>query len=114
MPVHLLSDVDVVALSIVDKGANRKRFYLRKSQDGDLYEMVLDLPGGTIIKSSDEWNVAYCVVAEPGSRESPGLGANTDLEDQWASEDEIRRAAHRFMKNGALVNRMHETLEPYG
>src|SRR4051794_39979894 len=34
--------------------------------------------------------------------------------DRWASEDEIRKAAHRFMKNGGLVNLMHKTMEPHG
>src|SRR5262245_42825771 len=110
MAVHLLSEVDVVAVSLVDKGANRRKFYLRKQEEA---KEQFDLPPTRIVKS-DDWSAVYCVVAEPDWRENPGVGADTDLEDEWASPDEIRRAAHRFMKNGALVNKMHETLEPFG
>jgi hypothetical protein len=114
MPTNLLRDVDVIALSIVDKGANRKRIYLRK-QEGDQEEFNLPAPHGIIKSDSSDWSVFYCVVAEPDHRESAGVGPGaTDVEDVWADQDEIRMAAHRFMKNGALVNRMHETLDPYG
>jgi len=112
MTVHLLSDVDVVAISLVDKGANRRKFYLRK-QDGPAAE-EFEVPGPARLIKTDDWSAVYCVVAEPGWRENPGIGSLTDLEDEWESADEIRKAAHRFMKNGALVNKMHETLEPYG
>jgi hypothetical protein len=112
MPINLLSDVDVVAISIVKQGANRKRFYLRKAEDNDV---LFESPGSKIVKMSD-WSVVYCVVAEPDSAEGPGVGdgLGSGIDDRWASEDEIRKAAHKFMKNGALVNKMHETLEPYG
>lgn len=109
MAVHLLSDVDVVAISLVDKGANRRKFYLRKQEQDEF-----DLPGPARIVKTDDWSTVYCVVAEPGWRENPGVGANTSLDDEWADGDEIRKAAHRFMKNGGLVNKMHETLDPYG
>lgn len=114
MPINLLSDVDVVAISLVDKAANRKRFYLRKQEDvlGD----VIDLPAPhNLLLKGNDWSVVYSVVAEPGWKENAGSGSPGEtVEDQWASADEIRRASHKFMKNGALVNRMHETLEPYG
>jgi hypothetical protein len=109
MAVHQLSEVDVVAISLVDKGANRRKFYLRKREDEEF-----DLPGPARIVKSEDWSTVYCVVAEPGWRENPGVGADTTLDDEWADGEEIRKAAHRFMKNGGLVNRMHETLEPYG
>src|SRR3954447_7298066 len=109
MAVHQLSEVDVVAISLVDKGANRRKFYLRKREDEEF-----DLPGPARIVKSADWSTVYCVVAEPGWRENPGVGADTTLDDEWADSEEIRKAAHRFMKNGGLVNRMHETLEPYG
>src|SRR4051812_41694269 len=112
MAVHLLSDVDVVAISLVDKGANRRKFYLRK-QEGAVAE-EFDVPGPARIVKTDDWSTVYCVVAEPDWRENPGIGAMTDLDDEWADSSEIRKAAHKFMKNGALVNKMHETLEPYG
>jgi hypothetical protein len=112
VPVNLLSDVDVVAVSLVDKGANRKRFYLRKAEDS---EELFTLPGPHNLLKTDDWSVVYSVVAEPGWRENAGSGSpGESTEDEWASEDEIRSAAHRFMKNGALVNEMHRNLQPYG
>lgn len=115
MAVHLLSDVDVVAISLVDKGANRRKFYLRKMDAVETdHREEFEVPGPAKIVKNDDWSAVYCVVAEPGWRENPGVGADTSLEDEWESPDEIRRAAHKFMKNGGLVNKMHETLEPYG
>ena len=111
MPIHLLSDVDLEAISIVGKGANRKQFFLRKEAAD---EALIDLPGPERLVKAADWSAVYCVVAEPGWHEEPGVGADQSIEDRWASEDEIRKAAHRFMKNGALINRMHETLEPFG
>jgi hypothetical protein len=111
MPVNLIRDADIQRIAIVDKGANRKRFFLFKAE-GD--REVEQLGSGRILKA-DDWSAVYCVVAEPGWHESPGIGAEApDIEDRWASEDEIRKAAHRFMKNGGLLNKMHESLDPYG
>lgn len=112
MPVHLLRDADIKRIAIVDKGANRKQFFLYK-REGDEGEGE-QLGHGRILKA-DDWSAVYCVVAEPGWHEAPGIGADApDIEDRWASEDEIRKAAHRFMKNGGLLNKMHESLDPYG
>ena len=111
MPVNLLRDANIKAISIVGKGANRKRFFLTKA-DGEEAER---LPARERIVAKADWSVAYCVVAEPGWHENPGQGADApDIEDRWESEDEIRKAAHRFMRNGGLVNKLHESLEPYG
>jgi hypothetical protein len=110
VPVNLLTDVDVVAISLVNKGANRKRIYLKKSD-----EELFDLPGREGFLKNSDWSVFYSVVAEPGWRESAGSASPGEtIEDEWANEDQIRGAAYRFMNNGALVNKMHESLEPYG
>jgi hypothetical protein len=112
MPVNLVRDADVRAISIVGKGANRKRFFLRKAERGRFDP----LPSAERLLKASGWSAAYVVVAEPGWHESPGSAPGTDqsIEDRWASEDEIRKAAHRFMANGGLVNKMHESLEPFG
>lgn len=118
-----LSNVKVEALSLVKAGANRNVYFLRKS-DGTIEALPATAAGplgmleapfieGVIAKS--DWSVVYCVVASPGAAEGPGMLAKADdPDDMWESEDEIRKAAHGFMKNGALVNRMHEDLEPFG
>ena len=111
MTFNALSDIDPVALSIVKRGANRKQFFLRKAAAD---ETLMELPAETheLIKG-EGWSTVYCVVAEPGAFEDSGIGG-TDIPDQWADEDEIRKAAHRFAANGGLINKMHETLDPYG
>ncbi len=109
----LLSDVDVQAISLVKEGANGQRIILRKSEAaGD----ELTAASRIVKEAGDDWSVFYIVVAEPGRAEQPGVGdgAGEPIVDVWADEKEIEKAAHRFMHNGALVNRMHEDLAPYG
>lgn len=116
--IHELSDVDVAAISIVGKGANRKRFFLRRSGDEPATEPLLTgpAPHDLIFKgdAGEPWSAVYCVVAEPGWLEDAGLHGDQSIADRWASEDEIRKAAHRFAKNGGLVTKLHESLAPYG
>lgn len=110
--VHLLRDVDIEAISLVTKGANRKRIFLRK-RDGEDGAVTVE---GTsrLVKSTDAWSTVYCVVAEPDWEENAGQHGNQDVPDVWASPEEIQKAAWRFMRNGALVNKMHESLDRYG
>lgn len=110
MKLHALRDVDVRAISLVKRGANRRRIFLLKSGE----ERGEELASGRIVKGEGEkWSAFYVVVAEPGATEDPGLYGDQNAEDTW-DETEIRKAAHRFMENGALISRMHEDLEPYG
>lgn len=111
MPVNLLRDASIQRVSLVRKGANRRRFYLLKSADSEGAE---PLPAGRIVKAAD-WSAAYVVVAEPGWHEDPGQGAaDQSIEDRWADAEEIRKAAHGWMRNGGQVNRNHEGADPYG
>lgn len=112
MAVHELLNVDVEAISIVGKGANRQVFFLRK-EHRDVGELLELTSRPELIKAAD-WSAVYCVVAEPGALEDAGMTGDQAIPDRWANEDEIRKAAHRFVKGGALVNKMHESLEPYG
>lgn len=111
MAVNLLTDVEPEAISIVTKGANRKRFFLKKMKGRS---NLLDLPSSHRVVKAADWQAVYCVVAEPGALEDAGLHGDQAVPDRWASEDEIRKAAHRFMKRGGLVNLMHRSLEPFG
>ena len=110
----LLSDVDVRAISMVKKGANGQRIFLFKSAEGAGDDLAVF---NRIIKAGHdgEWSTFYIVVAEPGTEEEPGIATDDQsIRDVWASEDEIRKAAHGFMRNGALINKMHEDFAPYG
>lgn len=108
MPRNALSDVNPLALTLCKQGANRQRIFLRKTQTPT--EDLVTLPAGRmpILKTADDWTVFYCVVAEPGAEEDPGLVGDQDSVDVWASEDEIRKAAHRLLKNAAFVNTVHD------
>lgn len=109
MKLNELSDADIEAVAIVGKGANRKRWFLKKEHAEP--EDLVTFPGSRLVKAED-WSAVYCVVAEPGAIEDPGLTGS--LPDIWRDAEEIRKAAHRFMANGGLVTKLHESLEPYG
>jgi len=113
--VNKLSDVDVQAISLVTQGANGQTFFLRKEHAPAAELVSLPAPSRLVKDDSgDDWSAVYCVVAEPGYQENPGQVGDPDTVDVWAGDDEIRKAAHKFMRNGGLVNKMHETLDPYG
>ena len=109
-----LRDVDITAVSLCKGPATRFHFILKKSEG----EPALTLPAPhTLIKEAGEdWSVVYAVVAAPEHEEQAGVGAGAQpgKTDVWESADEIRGAAHRFLKNGGLINKHHEDLEPYG
>lgn len=114
--VHLLRDVQPTVLTLCKQGANRQRIFLKKEQKD---EGLIELPGShAVIRKAEgeDWSYFYCVVAEPGAREDPGMGdgAGSSIEDMWASEDEIRKAAHYFAKSQMLVTGLHDTIEPFG
>jgi hypothetical protein len=106
MATHALFDVDPFAITIVKRGANRQRIFLKKEHG----EPEVTLPTGAILKDGgDDWTTFYCVVAEPGAEEDGGLGAPGIVD-----ENEIRRAAHRFSKNRGYVNAMHGAMAEAG
>jgi hypothetical protein len=114
--VHLLRDVQPTVLTLCKQGANRQRIFLMKEQKD---EGLITLPGGgeVLLKAEgDSWSTIYCVVAEPGTLEDPGMGdgADSGIEDLWKDEQEIRKAAHFFAKSDRLVTGLHGTVEPYG
>lgn len=118
-PVTLLKDAHIEAISLVDKGANGHRFILFKRAEHyvdesgnvnvegpDTHSVEKQLPlikGGT---STEPWKVAYSVVAVP---------QEVDIQKDVWTEDEIRKAAHDFLKaNKPLINFMHKDLNSVG
>lgn len=99
-----LRDADIQALAICKTGANRQRIFLLK--EGDREERVARV--AEIIKEPGaDWRIAYVPVAVPGSEEDPGMFGEPGTTDVWESPEEIERAAHRFMANGAKVIAKH-------
>ncbi len=108
---NALRDVVPIALTLCKQGANRKRIFLRKSAATIEEDQILTLPGGSmkILKEAgDGWTTFYCVVAEPGAEEDPGLIGDQESVDVWESDEEIRKAAHHLLKQGGFVNVVHD------
>lgn len=112
----VLKDAKITAISLVDRGANGRRFFLYKRHEEDHTEavegdqefdfsMVLPIIKGFTTPAKDTWEVAYCVVAVPGEVDLQG--------DVWTQE-EIRKACHGFMENSQVINYMHEDLKKIG
>lgn len=113
--VNLLSDFDVEAIALVTKGANRKRFFMRKSGEEPPADLVASPHAERDLIAKADWSRVYGVVAEPGWQEDPGQLAGGDTTpDEWASEEEIRKAQRSFVLNGAKVNKLHTEIAPYG
>lgn len=104
---NALRDVNPLALTLCKQGANRQRIFLRKTAVAEK-DMLTLAPSMAILKSADEdWSVFYCVVAVPDAEEDPGLTGDADSVDVWEA-GEIRKAAHRLLKNGAFINTVHD------
>jgi len=102
--LHRLRDVDPVAIALCKKGANGQRIFLRKSEGEQLITVA---EGMALHKSAQpDWTTLYCVVAQPNTPENGGMLA-PDVVDVWDSPEEIRKAAHRLLKNQGYVNAEH-------
>lgn len=101
--LHRLRDVDPIAIALCRKGANGQRIFLRKAE-GELVTIAKAMPLHKAV--ADGWSTLYCVVAQPDARENGGM-LDPDKVDVWDSSEEIRKAAHRLMKNRGHVNVEH-------
>lgn len=108
--VNALRDVDPIAITLCKKGANRQRIFLMKSgaAEPDAADLMKLRDMTVLRKDGGDWSAIYCVVAVPGAEEDPGLVGEAGSTDVWESEDEIRKAAHRLLKNGGYVNTQHD------
>lgn len=100
---HSLSGVTVSRVTIVRKGANGKRWFLRKTAEpGPGVEFATP---SALLKAAGDWSTAYVVVAAPGWVEQGGQGAE-GIHDVWKSEADIEKAAHDYLAAGGDVNRL--------
>lgn len=84
-----LSDIAITHISLVKAGANGKSI-IYKSKDGEpSYTKTIK------IKKSDEEGVVYGIVYSPDQEDSQG---------DFATADEIKKAAYAFMKNRNTLN----------
>ncbi|ADO57430.1 XkdF-like putative serine protease domain-containing protein [Paenibacillus polymyxa] len=95
-----LKNVDITHISYVDKGANKKRFFLTKGEKKPDFEKQVRL----ITKTDDPKQLVYGVVYEPDAEDTHG-----DI----MTADEIEKAVHGFMSNlaiakGAVMDTQHD------
>ncbi|HDR7640740.1 XkdF-like putative serine protease domain-containing protein [Bacillus wiedmannii] len=96
-----LKNVDVSYVSIVDKGANKKKFFLTKSDDKPNFVKEVK-----IIKGEDEeQKLVYGVVYEPGSADNP---ETHDSHGDFMEASDIEKSAHNFILKYRNIDTQHD------
>ena len=93
MTKRILSNADITYVSFVDKGANKRPFYLVKSDA----ELAINKQIVMLTKADETQQLAYGVVYEPDVDDAHG--------DRMTAA-EIEKAAHRFMTH-QNIDRQH-------
>ncbi len=90
-----ITDARIGFVSLVDKAANKKQFLITKAENGD----ADFLTNGKIIKSDAENHYVTGIVYAPMEEDAHG---------NYMTEEEIRKAAYWFTKNGNKIDIQHE------
>ena len=93
-----ISEAKIQFVSLVDKAANKRQFLITKSDDNRAQFATL----GRILKVDTDTHYVTGIVYEPLVEDSQG---------NFMTEDEIRKAAYWFAKNGDKVDVQH-SFEP--
>lgn len=98
-----LKKIDVSFISLVDKGANRKRLIF-KNHEGAACAIEKTLP---IKKYDEEQKMVFCIVYSPGE---------TDTQGDYASAEVIKEAAYNFMRCARTnnVDKQHDFIPDEG
>ena len=89
-----ISDAQIQFVSLVDKAANKKSFLITKAEDGKASFSAY----GKIVKTDTDSHYVTGIVYEPMTEDSQG---------DYMTEEEIRKAAHWFAKNGDGIDIQH-------
>ena len=84
-----LSDIEISFISLVKNPANKKGLIFKSSDKKPEFEKEV------LLKSLSKDGVAYGIVYSPYEVDSQG---------DWTDEEEIKKAAHNFMKNKNIAN----------
>ena len=98
-----LKKIDVNFISLVDKGANRKKLIFKNSSGcSSAFEKVLQIK-----KCNEEQRMVFCIVYSPGE---------TDTQGDTASADVIKEAAYNFMRCARTnnVDKQHDFIPDEG
>lgn len=93
-----ITNAKISFVSLVDKAANKRTFLLKKAEDGKATFTTY----GRIVKAEAENHFVTGIVYEPMVEDTHG---------NYMSEDEVRKAAYWYMKNGDKVDLQH-SFEP--
>ena len=93
-----ITNAKISFVSLVDKAANRRTFLLKKAQDGKATFST----HGRIVKAEAENHFVTGIVYEPMVEDTHG---------NFMTEEEVRKAAYWFMRNGDKVDLQH-SFEP--
>lgn len=94
MKTRSISDAQIQFVSLVDKAANKKSFLITKAEDGKASFSAY----GKIVKTDTDSYYVTGIVYEPMTEDSQG---------DYMTEEEIRKAAHWFAKNGDGIDIQH-------
>lgn len=93
-----ITDAKITFVSLVDKAANKRRFLMKKADDGKAAFTTY----GRIVKADAESHFVTGIVYEPMEEDTHG---------NFMTEEEITKAAYWFAKNGNKVDLQH-SFEP--
>lgn len=95
---YAITDAKIQFVSLVDKAANKRKFLLKKADDGKAAFTTY----GRIIKADADSHFVTGIVYEPMAEDTHG---------NYMTEEEITKAAYWFAKNGDKVDLQH-SFEP--
>lgn len=93
-----ITNAKISFVSLVDKAANKRKFLMKKADDGKAAFTTY----GRIVKADAESHFVTGIVYEPMEEDSHG---------NYMTEEEILKAAYWFAKNGNMVDLQH-SFEP--
>lgn len=85
-----LTDIEISFISLVKNPANKKGLIFKSAETKEP-----DFQKEVVLKSLSKEGVAYGIVYSPYEVDSQG---------EWSDEEEIKKAAHNFMKNKNIAN----------
>ncbi|WP_153732539.1 XkdF-like putative serine protease domain-containing protein [Sporosarcina obsidiansis] len=91
-----LINANITHVSYVDKGANKKQFFLTKSADEPTFQKEVKV---FVNKEDEAQKLVYGVVYEPDVEDSHG---------DFMTADEIEKAAHGFVKDARNIDKQHD------
>ena len=90
-----LKNATITHVSYVDKGANKKKFFLTKSEQEPTFEKDVRV----LVNKDDKEQLVYGVVYEPDMEDSHG---------DVMKATEIEKSAHKFLKEYRNIDKQHD------